>query len=360
MVHSDRTDSWVESTDAKGSQKKDTGISRKTASLALDAASLQDWTCPQDYYGTNDGCDCGCGVIDPDCNGDSTCNACDFYFCGPGGVYATLNHLCDDQAVKIMPVGDSITAGEHHKKPADENRTGYRRHLYENLTEGYHNVDFVGSQEHGKGHYSGYDYDSEAYPGGHIGGIAKALSTALKNDRPDVLLVHVGTNPPRDWDEKPGQVMDMLDMIGATPGKKPTWVLLCQIINQFPENTHTATKNFNIDVKARVKGGKDSKGKTFTPRKDEFNIIMVDMENGAGFNYKDKPVPLPDFENQDKVTRPDDGYCSDWSKCGDMWGTTYHGVSNDIYHPNDLGNRKMAWKFEEVLASDVLLGYRCD
>src|SRR5512145_1409036 len=25
------------------------------------------WTCPEPYYGTNDGCDCGCGIIDPDC-----------------------------------------------------------------------------------------------------------------------------------------------------------------------------------------------------------------------------------------------------------------------------------------------------
>jgi hypothetical protein len=28
-----------------------------------------DWQCNTSYYGTNDGCDCGCGASDPDCNG---------------------------------------------------------------------------------------------------------------------------------------------------------------------------------------------------------------------------------------------------------------------------------------------------
>lgn len=36
------------------------------------------WTCDPNYYATNDGCDCGCGVIDPDCAGTtiSDCGGC--------------------------------------------------------------------------------------------------------------------------------------------------------------------------------------------------------------------------------------------------------------------------------------------
>jgi len=37
------------------------------------------WTCYPEYYGQDDGCDCGCGVIDPDCNGipyGGACEAC--------------------------------------------------------------------------------------------------------------------------------------------------------------------------------------------------------------------------------------------------------------------------------------------
>lgn len=32
------------------------------------------WTCPREFYGTNDGCDCSCGDVDPDCKGlNNTC-----------------------------------------------------------------------------------------------------------------------------------------------------------------------------------------------------------------------------------------------------------------------------------------------
>ena len=33
------------------------------------------WICPTSFYETNDGCDCGCGVVDPDCGAedDSVC-----------------------------------------------------------------------------------------------------------------------------------------------------------------------------------------------------------------------------------------------------------------------------------------------
>jgi lysophospholipase L1-like esterase len=345
MDASGRTDSWNASTDAKVRQKKRTEISKTTVSFALDAASLQDWTCSNDWYGTEDGCDCGCGVIDPDCF-SYTRYACEYTWCEQGDVYLNLNHVCHDEPVKIMPVGDSITAGEHYKKPANEDRTGYRKHLYKYLTEEFYNIDFVGSEEHGKGHYSGYDYHSEAHPGTKIPFIAGELEKALKRkeDRADILLVHVGTNGD-DWGQKPDQVVAMLDMINKAPGKKPTWVLLCEIINRFDfGGKHGPTTTFNDLVREHAKNRSD----------DQYNIVVVDMENGAGFNYKDEPVPLPDSENQDKVIPPDDGYCSDFRTCGDMWGTKYKGVSKDKFHPNDLGNRKMAWKFEEVLISTAL------
>jgi lysophospholipase L1-like esterase len=315
MDASDRADSWNESTDAEGSQKNGAEISKTTVSSALEADALQDWTCPEDYYGTDDGCDCGCGVIDPDCFGDSTRYACEYFFCeSEVNVYLSLNHLCEDQEVKIMPVGDSITAGEHYGYPAVGLRTGYRYALFWYLNR----VHFVGSQNHG--YVRDFDYHSEAYPGQRIPYIADRLEDALPIYRPDILLVHVGTNPPHGWDKKPGQVMDMLDMINNTPGKKPTWVLLCEIINRF-QGGHQDTTDFNDAVRYHAE---DRLG-------DEYKIIVVDMEKGAGFNYSDEPPN------------------------GDMWGRTYPGVSYDKYHPNDLGNQKMAEKFYDVLTSSPVL-----
>ncbi|MDY0000478.1 MAG: hypothetical protein RBU30_04200, partial [Polyangia bacterium] len=39
------------------------------------------WTCDPSYYGGGDGCDCGCGVVDPDCAGSSSsvCEYCNEY-----------------------------------------------------------------------------------------------------------------------------------------------------------------------------------------------------------------------------------------------------------------------------------------
>ena len=35
------------------------------------------WTCNAAYYDAVDGCDCGCGLVDPDCSsGTGTCDYC--------------------------------------------------------------------------------------------------------------------------------------------------------------------------------------------------------------------------------------------------------------------------------------------
>jgi lysophospholipase L1-like esterase len=223
-----------------------------------------------------------------------------------------------------MPVGDSITAGEHYTKPATGQRTGYRKHLYKYLTEEFYNVDFVGSQNHGN--ELDYDWNNEAYPGQKISAIAGKLKNALPAHRPDILLIHVGTNNMggRQSPENAAKEVDaMLNMIKGMEGKKPTYVLLCKIINWFGGG-HSNTTTFNTRVAEAVAKRKD----------DGFKIVLVDMEKGAGFNYSDHP------------------------DTGDMWGTKYPGVPYDVYHPNDSGNRKMANKFLDVLMSQVLVRER--
>ncbi|MBX7080199.1 MAG: hypothetical protein K1X88_13475 [Nannocystaceae bacterium] len=57
------------------------------------------WVCPAQFYGTNDGCDCGCGVTDPDCV-DMTADACDF--CDPPGCANSCAEIDpDDNAVCV-------------------------------------------------------------------------------------------------------------------------------------------------------------------------------------------------------------------------------------------------------------------
>jgi lysophospholipase L1-like esterase len=233
--------------------------------------------------------------------------------------------------IKIMPVGNSITAGEHYNEPDLQERTGYRKDLYEMLIDSGYIVDFVGSQTHGKRSVDDedwYDWNNEAYPGWKVSNIADKVEIALGIYMPDILLVHVGTNGP-DWNEKPGQVEDMLDMINdfSIENNHQMTVFLCKIINRF-NGEHAPTTQFNNDVADAVAARTG----------DKIKIIMVDMENGAGLDYSDAPA-------DPNANPPYEG--------GDIWGTTYPGVSDDLLHPNDKGNTKMAAKFYKEIVKEL-------
>jgi lysophospholipase L1-like esterase len=91
--------------------------------------------------------------------------------------------------VRIMPLGDSITAGPGC----------WRAMLWHQLqTTGYTNIDFVGTQSDGGGCNPGYpyDFDHEGHGGFSATGIAdnNQLPPWLAAARPDIVLVHLGTN----------------------------------------------------------------------------------------------------------------------------------------------------------------------
>ena len=244
----------------------------------------------------------------------------------------TSLNLKAGEPIKIMPVGNSITAGEHYHYPPVAERTGYRKALYEMLVNAGYNIDFVGSQEHGKRPKSDpdwYDWNNEAYPGWTIPRIAEKVKEALPVYKPDILLIHVGTNG-KDWEQKTRQVMEMLDMINAYSVKNNhrVTVFLCKIIKRFYQEDSDPTSQFNQEVSKLVAQRTN----------DKIKIIMVDMENGAGLDYTDR---LPD----PSAKPPYEG--------GDMWGRRYPGVPYDKYHPNDKGNAKMAKTFYEALVQEL-------
>jgi lysophospholipase L1-like esterase len=91
--------------------------------------------------------------------------------------------------VRIMPLGDSITAGPGC----------WRAMLWHQLqTAGYTNIDFVGGVSDGGGCNPGYsyDWDHEGHGGYAATGIAdnNQLPPWLDAAKPDIVLVHLGTN----------------------------------------------------------------------------------------------------------------------------------------------------------------------
>ena len=100
----------------------------------------------------------------------------------PAGTAATT------APVKIMPLGDSITAGPGC----------WRAILWHDLqTNGYTDIDFVGSVPDGGCNYGyTYDGDNEGHGGYSATGIANnnQLPAWLSAANPDIVLMHLGTN----------------------------------------------------------------------------------------------------------------------------------------------------------------------
>jgi lysophospholipase L1-like esterase len=108
--------------------------------------------------------------------------------------------------IRIMPLGDSITAGvADADNPPTADRIGFRKDLYDNLTAlsaGQYGIDFVGSQFDGANYP--FDHDHEGRPGwctdNHAGscagydGVAENVEGFLDTHPADVVLLHIGTN----------------------------------------------------------------------------------------------------------------------------------------------------------------------
>jgi lysophospholipase L1-like esterase len=101
----------------------------------------------------------------------------------------------NNQPLKIMPLGDSITRGEDgSKSPTRDLSTqeGYREDLWDALQDLGLFVDFVGSQSNGPDTLE--DKNHQGHGGKGIGWMRNNINTFLNDARPDVILLMIGTN----------------------------------------------------------------------------------------------------------------------------------------------------------------------
>ncbi len=54
------------------------------AQFETNTLSIEGWRCPVSYYGSGDGCDEGCGLMDPDCSDQIEGWSCDDTWYGSG------------------------------------------------------------------------------------------------------------------------------------------------------------------------------------------------------------------------------------------------------------------------------------
>jgi lysophospholipase L1-like esterase len=162
--------------------------------------------------------------------------------------------------LKVTPLGDSITFGTR-----DPRYGGYRNQLGTLLTTDGYSIDFVGSRQSGNGVIP--DPDNEGHPGWTIPQIKNGIDSNrwLETYRPDIILLHIGTNDLREGDaaSAPGNLSTLLDDILMRLPQ--THVIVAQIIpfRRGPDRVH---ESYNSAIAGIV----ESKG----PR-----VSMVDMQN---------------------------------------------------------------------------------
>lgn len=190
--------------------------------------------------------------------------------------------------LRVMPLGDSITWGV-----GSTNLDSYRNALYWRLNEAGVPVDYVGSMRSGVSP----DPDNEGHKGWTIAQIAAHVDDWLATYRPDVILLHIGTNDMvRGVADAPEQLDALLDRIHADLPDAQVFVAkivgLADYLNVGSQLQRTATYNAAI---GRIVPGK-----------------------GPGFHVVDQ--------------------------------STVHGI--DMWnreHPNDYGYLKMAWNWYRAL-----------
>ena len=127
------------------------------------------------------------------------------------GVYRKESVQIPGECIKIMPLGDSITAGYF----TDDG--GYRSRLQQRMSKAGFIFKFVGRKKDQSGDMNNPEH--EGYSGFRIRGIAAAADEAVKLFHPDVILLFAGMNDVRDRlpDETDNSVPESPDYWGTAP-----------------------------------------------------------------------------------------------------------------------------------------------
>ncbi len=212
--------------------------------------------------------------------------------------------------VRIMPLGDSITAGKSSGVDDVTRQISYRKDLWESLLAGSRSIDFVGSLINGE-YYAGFDPQHEGHSGWTDAQIAFHIydnggENWLNLNPPDVILLHIGTNALNPDPVDVQNILNEIDQYEATTNRTVI-VVLARIIDLVPNNPTVHQFNDNVQAMAQVRIENGDK------------VILVDMEDGAGLIYSLQPA-------------------------GDMW---------DSLHPFASGYTKMASVWLDAL-DDIL------
>ena len=194
-------------------------------------------------------------------------------------------------SVRILPLGDSITYGL-----GSADLASYRVELAQRLRSAGVQVDMVGSNRSGP---AGADIDNEGHSGWRTDQIAAKADEWMSTYRPDVVLLHIGTNDMRSDDKAVGAAGRLADLLDQLLAASPDVTILV----------------------AKIIGAKDQAvGGSFQRRIDNYNAQIPSI-----VAIRAPRVRMVDQTGVD--------------------GTDVL----DMLHPNEFGYKKMAWSWYRAL-----------
>ena len=164
----------------------------------------------------------------------------------------TVNAAAQPAAVRVMPLGDSITDGL--TVPG-----GYRIGLCQRFAANGYNVDFVGSLSNGPAMQCGQNH--EGHSGWRIDQIDANVVGWLNTSQPHTVLLHIGTNDilqNYDLANAPNRLSGLIDHIAATLPSAEVFVAQIIPLANTAQNAQLRTFNAAIPgiVQSRAAAGK--------------------------------------------------------------------------------------------------------
>jgi lysophospholipase L1-like esterase len=191
-------------------------------------------------------------------------------------------------AIRIMPLGDSITVGFSSGVIPDNSQyyVSYRKALRDRLVAAGYEINYVGNELAGNAVFT--DAQHEGHSGWHADGVAlqsirPAVNAFLTANPADIVLLHIGTNDISNGQSPTGvsnEINNILNEINnyEQASGRDVWVVLALIINHATGCTfRTQTTQLN-DLVDQMAAARQNSGD---------RIVIVDMEtaNGAGLDY---------------------------------------------------------------------------
>lgn len=150
------------------------------------------------------------------------------------------------ELLRIMPLGDSITAGLISPAPGYI-PGGYRTKLWQNLTAAGYSVDFVGASQQNPDAGNLPDPDHNGYGGWTINQIDANIVNWLNATKPAAVLLHIGTNDTFGTDAEFKSVGTRLDKLitDITKQSPQTHLIVAQIISSSDATREARIQTYN-------------------------------------------------------------------------------------------------------------------